>query len=367
MTAMNPSWLIAPAAIVLCTVMAWAFRTLPREEWQFIASVPRKKEASGSWTALNLTFYGFFTASAYLLAAVVFLLLAGSVGSSVIQAISLLTLVFALCVPASRLIALHVDKTKSGFTVAGATFVGLLTLPVAIYLMNAVWQRAGADPIPYSAVLAAAAIAYCFGEGVGRFACISFGCCYGKPLTEAGPVGARIFRNLNFVFHGGNKKITYASGLEGVKVIPIQALTAIVYSLTGMVGVALFLDAHYAVAFVFVIALSQCWRAYSETLRADYRGEGKITAYQAMALMAVPIAGCIAWWMPAEDLAPPKIEGALAMFENPFVVLFLQATWIALFLFTGVSDTTRSVVSFHVAPGFQGRHKTEAPLTDRKL
>ncbi len=37
------------------------FRHLPEERWQFVASLPLKKNGDGSWQGLNLTFYGLFT------------------------------------------------------------------------------------------------------------------------------------------------------------------------------------------------------------------------------------------------------------------------------------------------------------------
>ena len=42
-------------------------------------------------------------------------------------------------------------------------------------------------------VLAALAIGYILGEGLGRLACLSFGCCYGKPLDQCGKVVSILF------------------------------------------------------------------------------------------------------------------------------------------------------------------------------
>ncbi|MEX2300660.1 MAG: hypothetical protein WD733_06970 [Bryobacterales bacterium] len=176
-----------------------------------------------------------------------------------------------------------------------------------------------------------------------------------EALADAGPGAARLFRKLHFVFHGRNEKLAYASGLEGVKVVPVQALTAILYSLTGIAGAALFFSSRYAEAFLLTTVVSQIWRAYSETLRADYRGEGKITAYQMMALAAVPAAGCIAYAMPTRDTLAPNVAMGAAIFWNPLALVFLQAIWVAMFLLTGVSETTGSVLSFHVTPAFRNR------------
>ncbi len=365
------AWLLVVAA-VLGVVMSWAFRVLPREEWQFIASVPRKKTASGAWTGVNLTFYGFFTATAYVLAGGTFLFLTGSVGVPLVEGLLLLTLLFALCVPASRWIALVVDKTTSGFTVGGAAFVGLLGLPVAVWTLNVVAAnnsilRFTVSPVPSAPAFAAVTIAYCFGESFGRLACISFGCCYGKPLAEAGPLAVRLFREFHFVFHGHSKKVAYASGLDGVKLVPIQAVTAVLYSLTGMVGAALFFSSRFVAAFLLTTVVSQGWRAYSETLRADYRGEGRLTVYQLMSMAAVPFAVCVGFWAPASSAIVPIIALGFATIWDPLAFLSLQAVWVAMFLMTGVSETTGAVVAFHVMRGFRKKAAAAAAAPRQRL
>ncbi len=350
---MNASWLLLMIAAALTLMMIWAFRTLPREEWQILACVPRKKEPAGSWSGLNLTFYGFFTANACVFAAAVFLLLMGSAGVPVVGSVAMLAAVLSLCVPASRWIARRVDKTPSGFTVGGASFAGLLGAPLAVYLVNLSLAATGDSAIPLMPTLAAAAIAYCFGEGAGRLACISFGCCYGKPVADSVPWAARIFNRFHFVFHGDHKKIAYASGLQGVKVIPVQALTAMLFMLLGMIGITLFFNAEYAAAFVLTTLVSQTWRVYSETLRADYRGGGRISAYQVMAALSVVVAGLMALAIPAAGHIRADVLRGLGALWNPGTLLFLEALWLGLFLFTGRSETTASTLSFHVKPSFK--------------
>jgi hypothetical protein len=347
---MNASWLLLILAAALTLLMIWAFRTLPREEWQILACVPRKKDPAGSWSGLNLTFYGFFTANACVFAAAVFLLLMGSAGVPVVGSLAMLAALLSLCVPASRCIARRVDKTRSGFTVGGASFVGLLGAPLAVYLVN-FW--AGGFQIPLMPALAATAIAYCFGESAGRLACISFGCCYGKPLQHAGPRAARIFGRFHFVFHGATRKIAYASGLQGIRVIPVQALTAMLFSLLGLTATALFFHSQYAAAFALTTLVSQTWRVYSETLRADYRGGGRISAYQVMAALSVVIAGLFALILPAAGHVRADVVRGLWSLWSPGILLLLEFLWLGLFLFMGRSETTASVLSFHVNPSFK--------------
>ena len=107
---------------------------------------------------------------------------------------------------------------------------------------------------------------------MGRLACISFGCCYGKPLDQLGPAARRLFEQFHYSFSGEMKKIAYGSGPDGAKVVPVQALSALVLVSSGLVGVLLFLNSCYAAAVLVTALVSQLWRAYSEELRADYRG-----------------------------------------------------------------------------------------------
>jgi hypothetical protein len=94
--------------------------------------------------------------------------------------------------------------------------------------------------------LAAIMIAYAFGEGLGRLACISFGCCYGVALQEAHPLLRRVFDRWHFVFFGDTKKISYASGLAGKQVVPIQAITLLLYIGIGLAANGFFSKANMA-------------------------------------------------------------------------------------------------------------------------
>ena len=61
--------------VVVGAVFAWAFRVLPREDWQILAVVPIRKNGQEEWKGLNLTFYGVFVASAMTLSVALFLFL----------------------------------------------------------------------------------------------------------------------------------------------------------------------------------------------------------------------------------------------------------------------------------------------------
>ncbi len=136
-------------------------------------------------------------------------------------------------------------------------------------------------------ILAAAAIAYALSEAIGRMACLSFGCCYGKPLREASPRVARLFGKFPLVFHGSTKKVAYASGLAEEPLVPVQTITAVVFTAAGLTGLGLFLAGHFRLAAIVPALATWGWRAASETLRADHRGTSRISVYQVMALIAI--------------------------------------------------------------------------------
>ncbi|MEZ4549611.1 MAG: hypothetical protein R2874_03785 [Desulfobacterales bacterium] len=196
---------------------------------------------NGVWAGFNLTYYGFFSACAYVLATTVLCILLGSVAVPASTLLIMAAVMLGCCVPASRLIARFVEKKKYTFSVQGASFVGLLIAPWIIVLINRFTAIPNHNHPEVLVVLAAIAAAFALGEGIGRLSCISFGCCYGKPLNGMSPLFQKIFSHLYFVFYGKTKKIAYADGLDGTPMLPVQAITSIVLCMTGMAGIYLFL------------------------------------------------------------------------------------------------------------------------------
>jgi len=339
--------LFLSALLLAClALLFWGFRVLPGERWQMLATLPLRRLTDGRWQGINLTWYGLLTANAYLAAVAVLVLLLGTVGVPLASILAATAALLLACVPASRLVARLVEGKAHTFTVGGAVFVGLLIAP---WLLAGVNRLPWLSPLPVFPALAAIAVAYAFGEGLGRLACISFGCCYGKPLAQCGGRAQKLFRRRHFVFFGATKKIAYADGLEGVGVVPVQGLTAVLYCLVGVAGTALFLNGAFNAAFVLATCVTQGWRVYSETLRADYRGVGRISAYQLMALAALPYALAIALFHPAAGSAVvPELHRGFALFGQPFLPIFLQGLWLVLFIHTGRSSVTGATLSFHV-------------------
>ncbi|NPU84552.1 MAG: prolipoprotein diacylglyceryl transferase [Syntrophaceae bacterium] len=333
----------------LYTLLFWGFRTLPGESWQIAACIPRIRNADGRWDGLNLTWYGFFTATAYVLAVAVLLVLLSSIGVPPLLTLLMVLAVLVLCVPASRLIAGWVEGKRHTLTVGGASFVGLLAAPWVVLLAGAGSERFLGRPVEIMAVLAAMSISYALGEGIGRLACISFGCCYGKPLSDASPFVRKILGPFHFIFRGETKKIAYAHGLEGCPVIPVQGMTALLYTTAGLIGIVLFLEGCRTAAFILTLAITQAWRVLSEFLRADYRGEQPFSAYQAMALASVCYGLCLTFLFPeALPVGGADIKAGLASLLQQSVIIFLQVLWTALAFHTGRSSVTASRISIHV-------------------
>jgi hypothetical protein len=313
-----------------------------------VASVPSSKTELGQWKGINFTWYGLLSTNAYLVAVTVLLVLMGAVGVSPLGTAILAAAMLCCCVPASRLVARIVEKKSDTFTVGGAVFVGILITPFVITLVNRLTGERLGFHIPIMSAYAAIAIAYAFGEGLGRMACISFGCCYGKPLEGSSGLLKRLFNGRGFMFFGSTKKIAYAGGLEAIEVIPIQAITAVFYSVCGLISAVMFLTSHHTGAFLLATITTQGWRSFSETLRADYRGEGNISAYQVMGIVGVIYALAAAYVLTPESGNLPDLATGLKSLWNPALILFLQGIWMLIFYYTGRSTVTGATLSFHV-------------------
>lgn len=339
---------VAGFALILGLALAWGFRALPGERWQILAAMPRVKNGDGHWAGENLTYYGVFNANAYALGIAAFVLLMGAAGAPLSAILAAAVPLLLICVPSSRLVARIVEKKRFTFTVGGASFVGIVVSPWLVWLVNETAGRAAGFSVGVMAFLAALSVGYALGEGVGRLACISFGCCYGKPLSRCHPTVQRLFRKWRFVFLGDTKKIAYAGGLAGEAVVPIQGVTAILYCAAGDLGIYLFLKGFFAAAFLLSLATTQLWRVASEFLRADYRGGRKMSAYQIMGLVAVPYGILIALLFPVGPQSAAELGRGLAMLWRPEVILGLQIFWLLIFLYTGRSKVTGASMAFHV-------------------
>jgi len=338
---------VACLALGIAALFRWAFKTLPNERWQMIASVPVCKREDGAWEGLNLTFYGFFSATGTVFGIAAAVLLLATIGVSPAVGLAFAAAMVAGCVPLSRAVAAIVEEKQNTFTIAGAAFMASILLPPLVWFGEPVLRTASNPKMYAIPVLAAIAIAYSLGEAIGRLACISFGCCYGLPLRDASSLPARLFSHHYMIFHGSTKKVAYASGLENQPLIPVQALTSIVFGISGVLGLSLFLARQWRLAMIVPVFGTWGWRAIAETLRADHRGDAKSSWYQAMSIVAVAYLSLAALALPASGPVPNLGRG-LSQFRFLPVVLSLQALWVCLFLYYGRSRVTGAVLSFHV-------------------
>jgi hypothetical protein len=336
-------------AALFAALFAWAFRALPQERWQFLAVMPLGKTAAGEWQGLNLTFYGFFQATSNALAVVMVFTLLGAIGVAANAIFALIAITLALCWPTSKLIARAVEKKAHTFTVGGAVFAGGLMAPWIIKALNATLAWALGGQIPVVPTFAAMFLAYAYGEGLGRLGCISFGCCYGKSLDQLSPRMRRLFESFSFTFAGATKKVAYEGSLEGAPVAPIQAITAVVFTVIALAGAYLFLKSYFTASLLLASAGTQVWRFLSEKLRADHRGKRqKMSAYQVMALLIAPYAAAVVPLFPRGHGETPEIAAGLGLLWDPAVLLFCQAVWLAIFFISGRSMVTGSTLSFFV-------------------
>jgi prolipoprotein diacylglyceryltransferase len=335
--------------LFLTMLLSWGFVHLPRERWQMLAVIPWSKRRDGSWQGINLTWYGLFLASGQTMAVCLMLLLLGAAGISIGGSLLAIVILLAFCLPAARIVAILVEKKRHTFTVGGASFVGIVLAPWIILLIDRALEFfATGETLPVLPTMAAMAVAYALGEGLGRLGCISFGCCYGKPLKDCHPLLQRLFAGHSFTFAGPTKKAIYAGGYANEPLLPVQAITCVVCCLTAVAGSFLFLGGRYIAALSLAIFVTQLWRILSETLRADFRGFSSFTAYQKMGGLAVVyILAVISVW-PAPQLQVPHVATALALFWQPEMVLALQLLWLVFFAYFGRSTVTGSSLSFEL-------------------
>jgi prolipoprotein diacylglyceryltransferase len=333
-------------AALLYTLMFWGFRHLPDERWQMLAVLPSRKKDEHFWHGINLTYYGFFLATSQLLSLMLLLVLIGAMSISLPGTLLATAMILAVCLPAARVVAILVEKKRHTFTIGGASFVGILLAPLCIIAAQGMLDGFMVCNLPTIPVMAAMAIAYTLGEGLGRLGCLSFGCCYGKPLKNCPPLMRRVFARHATVFQGRIKKVEYESRLAGEPLVPVQAITCLIYTTTALVGSYLFLRQHCTASLLICIGVTQSWRFFSEILRADYRGEGKITVYQKMGGLAIVYVCAIALLPHGQLASSPAIIKGLTQLWQPAIIVGLQLAWLVFFLYFGRSTVTSATITY---------------------
>lgn len=334
--------------VFLSLLSFWGFKILPREKWQVLGTIPILKLDNGKWKGLNLTYYGIFNGLATSIGAMIMLVLLGSASVPFSGTILFIFLILIVAAPAAKIVARIVEKKPSTLSIGGASFVGIVTAPWIAKGISLLFLNYGLPEIDIMILLAAVSTSYAFGEAVGRLGCISFGCCYGKPISELPHWVQILFGNINFVFQGKTKKIAYADEMDGKKILPIQGITSILYSLTGLVGVYCFISSNFLLSFLITLSTTQIWRVISEFFRADYRGEGKISVYQYLAIISVVYAIGISFLFDSSPIITISIKEGIKQLWEPQVILSLQGLWLSIFAFTGRSKVINAELSFQV-------------------
>jgi prolipoprotein diacylglyceryltransferase len=345
---MNEWLFLLSAALLFSLLIVLGWRFLPGDRFQVLATVPTRRRDDTCWHGINFTWYGLLLATAAVIGIVFVLILTRAAGMALPPVLTLLLLIVGLCVPAARWVARLVEKKRYTFTIGGAFFCGLAATPPIILLINGGCLLLEVPPLRTQVVLAALGIGYILGEGLGRLACLSFGCCYGKPLDQCGRLATLLPDRLAFIFTGATKKAVYEGGLAGVKLVPIQGLTCILYTATALIACHLFFQGHYRGAFLLSLLVSQVWRVLSEMLRADFRGFTAVSAYQKMGLAAIVYGALLCQLLPEPILPLPDIARGLVLLVDPVLLLGLNVIWFALFLHFGRSMVTGATLSFEV-------------------
>lgn len=323
-------------------LLAWGLRVLPRERMQVIATLPWRKRQDGLWTGINLTWYGVLQSLAMVSSVALALVLAGAARVPAASFALAVACLLATALPAAGLVARLVERRPGTFTVGGAVCVATLLLPWIALGVDA--ALAGDHALP---LVSAVAVAYPFGEGIGRLACISFGCCFGRKLSDCGPRLRTWLGWWTTVVVGPTRKAAYAGECAGQRLLPAPALSAVVLSVAGVASLPLYLAGHFRGAAALALGVAFSWRFFSEFLRADYRGEGRWSAYQWMALFCLAYVAVVLACFP---LASPRVDIAHGLFRltSPLVLAGLAVLGGVVFLYLGVSKTTFAIIRLEV-------------------
>jgi putative Ca2+/H+ antiporter (TMEM165/GDT1 family) len=337
---------IASLSGLLVIILSWGFRKLHREGWQFLAVLPRGRRDEGTWEGLNITWYGLFNALGAMMGAAVLIVLMGSVGAPTRTVFLLIGLLLPLGVLAGKWVARLVEGRTTTSTSAGAFFVITLLAPWAVLTANRMF--AAPPSLDVTTFLAGAFTAFALGESLGRLACLSFGCCYGRPVRDCPPLVRKLLGRWPVRYEGLTRKASYEAGFQNESLVPIQPITSIVSGSIGLAGTALFLSGRFRIAAVGVLVALQVWRWISEFLRADDRGGGTLSKYQIMAALNVVYLAILLPIFPSAPVRIPEVVDGLRLLWHPGMLLFILGLGAFVLRFTGFSQVTASQVTFHL-------------------
>jgi len=102
------------------------------------------------------------------------------------------------------------------------------------------------------------------------------------------------------------------------------------------------------ISFTLALSVTQLWRVFSEVLRADDRGAGKISSYQIMSLIACIYGPLTAYILHGSHPKIPSLVSGLENLWNPAVIIFMLSLWIVIFIYMGKSRVTASLIDIKV-------------------
>lgn len=101
-------------------------------------------------------------------------------------------------------------------------------------------------------------------------------------------------------------------------------------------------------ALIIALLITQGWRFASEFLRADYRGQGFISAYQIMILFAIGYTLLVVPFIKEPDSGLPNLLIGIKSLWNPGLIIFLVVLWIVAFVYAGKSSVTCSSINIQI-------------------
>ncbi len=336
---------IALLALSAVIVFRWGFKHLPGEGWQFAVAIPARVDgAEGKyWPAVNITFYGVISSAAYALSLLLYVFLMGATGQPFAPAALFVAILLLVGIPASKIVARWVEGA-AGHTIGGAVFAVLVAAMPAMAITQAVAKFLGWHAFSPAALTAAAAIAYVLGEAIGRLACLSFGCCYGRPIDTCTSLQKALYSKFTETYRGRFKKIAFAGGLHDRAVIAVQSIACALLFGLFLISLWLFWRGHFAMSLIVALGGSQLWRAYSEQLRADYRGRDGFTLYQAMALVGAALSAAFAaiYAQPSDAQIVALAARGWTAIVRVEVLVACQALAVMILFYMGRSSITSS-------------------------
>ncbi|MBC7195846.1 MAG: prolipoprotein diacylglyceryl transferase [Deferribacterales bacterium] len=331
----------------------FGIKFFPKENYQVLCIIPVKKYKNGKWYGLNITYYGLISAISYTFAVFTFLILTKSYSIKIQIIVISAILILISCMPAARFMARIIEKKKNTFTISGAAFIGTLLSPIIFFATSYLFtlDLNFARKIAFI-LLSALSVSYILGEGVGRLACISFGCCYGKKVDEYHGVFKNFFNKFNTVFEGKTKKASYEGGCENIKTIPVQSLSSIIYNTTGLIGIILFSLGYIKTCFVLTVVVANLWRFVTEFLRNDHRGTiKKYSNYQYFSFITIFYAFLIVLIFNVDIDKNGiffDIKSGFNEIKNFWITTFLLSIFVVSFIYTGISKVTYAKLEIEV-------------------